>query len=448
MSHGQSWVRRFVWLLAACAWAESQADLAVIHQMRVHAAGVKHARVFHRSPVDGDLDAIFALGGPSRFMGTGSRGPWEREIKLGIFLQQRSRPGLVYKIVIADAPSFDGWTARVERVTSTEAVIACAPEKGNPDTIHKFRYDIRAKALLGQSTYDAVPMGDVLTDGGRTVLVGWNLEQQIAIEYLAGADPPFRVLSRREAASWIRRIPAAKTRSSFIGAATRPVFQPVRFGPDQRFSLRLRGVNDGLGLPGLLVIREQSGKSGKWFTLPQSTYDEFSAARPIRVQGGYVRGQTTIAEEIGPWQVVDGTLWFGKTFYDGEGMNGVGGFGFFDTGSRRFVIHSPAEIRDSSVSAMLAETHGIWLGLANRGEWANSGNGVLQVSYSGEALGRIGLSEPVGGIARVDGGLLMATSFGAALYDGQCVRRFFVDQTEGGRLRVVEADPGENEEAQ
>ena len=233
-------------------------------------------------------------------------------------------------------------------------------------------------------------------------------------------------------------------RSSFIGAAARPVFQPVRFGPDQRFSLRLRGVNAGLGLPAILAIHEQSGKSGKWFTLPQSSYDEFSAARPIRVQGGYVRGQTTIAEEIGPWQVVDGTLWFGKSFYDGEGTSGIGGFGYFDTGSRRFVIHSPAQIRDSSVSAMLAETDCIWLGLAKRGEWGTTGNGVLQMSYPGQALGRIALSEPVGGITRVEGGLLMATSFGAALFDGQRVRRFFVDQTPGGSLRVVEANPGEH----
>jgi len=96
----------------------------------------------------------------------------------------------------------------------------------------------------------------------------------------------------------------------------------------------------------------------------------------------------------------------------------------------------------------LAETGRIWLGLVKRGEWANSGNGVMQTSYSGQALGRIELAEPVGGIARVDGGLLMATSFGAALFDGHGVRRYFVDQTIGGRLCVVEANPGEYATAQ
>jgi hypothetical protein len=410
--------------------------------MRIH-AGVKHARVFHRAPVNSNLDAVFALGGATGFLGAGSSGPWERGIHLGFFLQQRSNPGRIYKIVAVDPPPSGEWTVRVERVTSSEAVVSCSPEKGTQMENLKFRYDIRSKAMLGRSVHESIPMGNVLTDGGRTVLIGWNLEKPVVMEYLAGADPPFRVLSQKEAASWIKRIPANMARSSFIGAATKPVFAPVRFGPEGRFSLRLRGANDGLGLPGILAIREQSGKSGKWFTLPQSSYDEFSAARPIRVQGGYIRGQTTIAEEIGPWQVVDGELWFGKSFYDGEGTSGVGGFGYFDTRSRQFVIHSPAQIRNYSVSAILVETDCIWLGLAHRGAWGIAGNGVLQLNHSGQALGRIGLSEPVGGIARVDGGLIMATSFGAALFDGQGVRRFFVDQTRDGRLRVVEASPGE-----
>ncbi|MBE0657769.1 MAG: hypothetical protein IH602_08755 [Bryobacteraceae bacterium] len=430
-------------MLAACAWADSQADLAVIHQMRVHAANPKFVLVLHRSPVDSDLDAVILLGSPWEYMLHSNERRWEEKAQLGIFLQHRSNPGLIYKVVVAEGRPYGECDARVARVTPSEAVIHCLHEKGSKAENHKFRYDIRTKALLGQSIHDSFLMGNVLTDGRRTVLIGWNLEKPVAIEYLAGADPPFRVLSQREAASWIKRIPAAMVRSSFIGAATKPVFAPVRFGPDQQFSLRLRGVNDGLGLPGILAIHEQSGKSGRWSTLPQSSYDEFSAARPIRVQGGYVRGQTTIAEEIGPWQVVDGTLWFGKSFYDGEGTSGVGGFGYFDTRSRQFVIHSPAQIRDSSVSAILAETDGIWLGLAHRGKWGITGNGIMQLSHSGQALGRIELPEPVGGITRVNGGLLMATSFGAAFLDGQRVRRFFVDQSRRGSLRVVEADPGE-----
>src|SRR5580658_3200125 len=35
-------------------------------------------------------------------------------------------------------------------------------------------------------------------------------------------------------------------------------------------------------------------------------------------------------ETIGPHQVEGNRLWFGVTFYDGEGWTGTGGFGYFD----------------------------------------------------------------------------------------------------------------------
>ena len=62
--------------------------------------------------------------------------------------------------------------------------------------------------------------------------------------------------------------------------------------------------------------------------LPQSTYREFARARPKRVTDGYSEDATTIGESVGPYQEGDDGVWFGKTFYDGEGLSGVGGVGF------------------------------------------------------------------------------------------------------------------------
>jgi hypothetical protein len=407
--------------------------------MLVHGTGAKHARVFHRSPVDANVDAVFALGGPSPLLGDGDSGPWERDIKLGIFLQQRSNPGLIYKLVVADAPPLGEWTVRVERVTSTEAVIACLPEKGNQTEYHKFIYDFRAKALVARFSYKSFLMSYISTSGPHPVLIGTDGQRSVAIEHAPGIDPPFRVLTRAETQAAISKVPSSKAWNSFIGAARTPRFVPVRFGPGGRFALSLRQMKRPSGLADELAILERTGKTVRWFDLPQSSYDEFSAARPRKVEGGYTRGQTTIEEGIGPWQIVDGTLWFGKAFYDGEGMSGVGGFGYFDTETRQFRLHSPPQIRDYSVSAMLVESDSVWLGLATGGEWGAFGAGAIHLSPTGEALGRISLEEPVSGIVRVDGGLLMATSFGVALFDGRQVRRFFVDRTQNGKLHCVEA---------
>jgi hypothetical protein len=44
-------------------------------------------------------------------------------------------------------------------------------------------------------------------------------------------------------------------------------------------------------------------------------------------------------------------LWFGKTFYDGEGNSGVGGFGYFDTADRQYYLFTPPEVVDCAISA-------------------------------------------------------------------------------------------------
>ena len=175
------------------------------------------------------------------------------------------------------------------------------------------------------------------------------------------------------------------------------------------------------------------------FLFPESTYEEFSAARPARVSNGYRREGTEMNERIGPWQIVDGTLWFAKTFYDGEGMTGVGGFGYFDVQERRYRLFSPAAIRDWSVSAMLVEPDAVWLGLVHNGEYGSTGGGVLRFDRHTQQVTHYELREIVHQFARIQGRLLMATDFGAAVLDGTSLGRFFVDQTSDGRLRVAEA---------
>jgi hypothetical protein len=94
---------------------------------------------------------------------------------------------------------------------------------------------------------------------------------------------------------------------------------------------------------------------------------------------------------------------------------------------------------DWSVTAMLVEPEAVWLALAHRGEWGDSAGGLLRFDRTTEKVTKLPLSNIVSGIIRTDGNLLLATDFGAVIVDGSNVRRFFVDQTTDGRLRVSEA---------
>lgn len=298
--------------------------------------------------------------------------------------------------------------ARVERATATDVVISCTPEKGRTGPNRKYVYDVRAKALVKRVDYDPFAMHCVFVSGKKAVLVGSNLQRVVALEYDPEREPAFRLLTGGEAENWTSRVPFTGGTAG-MGAEQRKEiypepkqFKPVHFGPGNRFTLSQDEISERIG-----------GKV-KRFPLPEST-------------------------GIGPRQIVDDTLWFAKTFYDGEGLTGVGGFGSFDTQAREYRLYSPAEIKQWSATAMLVEPDAIWLGLAHRGEYGGSGGGILRFDRSTQKVNRLVLQETVSEIARAGDRLVIATGFGAALLDGGKLRRFFVDETTDGRLRVAEA---------
>ena len=173
--------------------------------------------------------------------------------------------------------------------------------------------------------------------------------------------------------------------------------------------------------------------------LPRTTYDQFAAARPRRVKDGYVRAGTEIEESIGPWRQQDGRIWFGKIFYDGEGYTGVGGFGFFDLSERKLHLFAPPEIADWSVSAIDVGPDAVWMVLVSSGEYGGSSGGLLRYDHQSGLVRHFELLDLGVDLIRTGGKILIATHFGLAVVEGNKTKRFFVDRTTGGRLRVVPA---------
>jgi len=122
-------------------------------------------------------------------------------------------------------------------------------------------------------------------------------------------------------------------------------------------------------------------------------------------------------------------------------MTGVGGFGYFDPATKATVLYSPKEIREWSVTGMLVEPDAVWLGIAQRGEWGDHGGGILRFDRLTQQATRLPLRKIVHKIVRSGDALVLDTEFGAAIFDGSNIRRFFVDETTDGRLRVAEAIP-------
>jgi len=157
------------------------------------------------------------------------------------------------------------------------------------------------------------------------------------------------------------------------------------------------------------------------------------------LKDGYGRESTELDESIGPWQQETGGIWFGKTFYDGEGSTGVGGFGYFDQKEKKLQLFDPPEIADWSVSALDVTPDAVWIALVNNGEYGGSSGGLLRYDRHTSAARRLALPDIALRLDHINGKILAATDFGFTVVEGDQITRFFVDQTTDGRWRVVPA---------
>jgi hypothetical protein len=392
----------------ACLQAASPADSAVFGVFKQADAGLQHFAQLQRRGVTEELDLVIVIGSPKALsVEQTSWTWWSEERKIGLFLQEKARPERVYSLGIKSG--FQDCAARIERVTATDSVISCQGEKSERHPNEKWVYDVGAKKLLGQFSYRPFAMYRGFPNADGAVFVGSDTQRLIAVEYKADREPSFRVLSEADARPWIDQV---RTSVGTEGIEARHV---------------------------IYIENDKAPPPTAIPSLPRTTYDQFAAARPRRVKNGYVRAGTQIQDSIGPWQQEDGRIWFGKSFYDGEGSSGVGGFGYFDMNERRLQLFAPPEIADWSVSAIDVEPDAAWLALVRNGEYGGSSGGLLRYDRHSGTVSRFAFPDIGVRLIRVGKILLAATDFGLAVVQGDRVKRYFVDRTTDGGLRVAPA---------
>jgi hypothetical protein len=388
-------------LWAAFAEAATPADSTVLAAFKRTEAGLAHFAVLQRTGVTEDLDVVIAIGSPNALWPEPLPwAGWSDDRKIGLFLQEKLRPGRVYSL--GTKSGYQDCMAYIERVTATDAVVACQGEKSTRYPNQKWVYDARAKKLLAQYSYQPFPMHRIFPSAGGWVFVGTETQQLVAVEYKADQEPAFRVLGQAEAQPWIDRA---------------------------RASVGTQGIEADKAAPSVAIP-----------PLPRTTYDQFAAARPRHVQDGYTREQTTeIQDSVGPRQNEGGRTWFGKTFYDGEGSTGVGGFGYLDWNDGKLHLLTVPEMADWSVSAIAVAPDAVWMALVANGEWGPSSGGLLRYDRQSVAVRRFEFPDVVVQMVRSGGKILAATDFGLAVVEGERVKRYFIDRTTDGRLQVAAA---------
>jgi hypothetical protein len=393
--------------LAAASLHAQSPDGAVLHALKRIDRSLVAARVWHRVPLENGQDLVLAVGATEPGYLYPETGPWMLWPiqKLGLFLQDRMQPGRVFLLTVSDGPS--DCAARVLRATITDTVIGCLGEKSEIHSNQKFVYDVRAKRLVSRVEYP--PFADFTirrATADRVRLTASSDTQQVTLDFFANTSE-FRIVE-------VSRLPAiAPSRDRFL-----PPFPSSSraFGPARAFKLVEGDYDQECGTSHVVVL-ETGRRRQRQQTIPPSDCDR-----------------------IGPWVIDGDRLWFGKSFYSGEGFTGTGGFGYFDAVSRKFKLFSPPELRDWAATAILVQPEAVWLAMAVHGEYASHGHGVVRYDRRTDTLTHLDIGPSLGqGLVAAGDRVLVALDNGIAVIDGDIVKGYIVDQTTDGRLRVAQA---------
>lgn len=349
----------------------------------------------------------------------------------GVYLKRRniSRPT---KLVLEQAGG-EGFDLQVAHFDSSEVVFRKFDSVGRSLKNLKLFFDPETANLLSRLEYEPFKVTRILVEKGIPYFVAGDTKQTLILRPSENPDgfiietegEARRLLSSLQFYSWTT--PGESFR--FVLPERHPV---RRFGPRGRFVLEEESSTGKYA-----SITESTPEGTLAFELPQSTWDEFERLRPERVRDGYRRNEATIEEEFGPSQVVGNRLWFGKSHADSEGITGIGGFGYFDCETRRFVIYSPLEIRNSSVTSILITGQEAWLAATSGGERSGSPNALLRWSMTERQVQSRPLDDLAHAMAEYRGDLYLATDAGIEVLKKQGFRRYLIDITRDGKYSVA-----------
>lgn len=369
-------------------------DTAVIGAFKRIDPAVESFRTAFKQPIDDAhyLLIVSAASPPHTVRVRPGAVAWGNHQLLGVFLMARADASRAWELLILTdhAGRHDGTWLRVDRFDASSLVLSQQDnDYGFRSDSIKLFFDVRSKRLIRRVDYPPI--------GGTHVV---RADDQLCATMDSG-------------------------RASMQTGET----------PARRVCMESGRLVDRGGI--VLTPAAGAEAPADLAPLPQSSYDEFAVARPERVKNGYSRNVTRIEEKAGAWQRIGSRIWFGKTFYDGEGHTGVGDLGYFDTTSRTFAFLKLPELASWSVSALLVEGNDAWVGLMGQPEGAAYSNGLLRVDLKGRQTRRYEIPDVIRQLVRWNGALYVATDHGLYVVRDERVTRFRLEPGLNGAFVIA-----------
>ena len=413
-------------------------ETAVIPAFHRRNPNIVHFQTFYRKDLDGRHTLLLVRGGAAT-----RRWPlplkhfwWNRDDLLGLFLMKTDDPDLVWEMAML--ASDNDYRVNVARVDDSSIVLSrTVGDYGfRADTIKLF-FDLKFKRLLKQIEFAPLPVRQILAVNDNLYFVVGTREQTV-VARLDEDEPVLAVGAEMEPAlARAREAPAGHV-TPFVSSSFAIRREYLSIGSQGRFAASLVFQPYTRAVEG---VAERIGDEYKLHVLPKSTYEEFARARPRRVRDGYRPDVAAFGEVIGPYQIVGERFWFGKTFSDGEGHTGVGGFGYFDPQEKKYVVFSPPEIAPWSASALLVEEKDIWLGLVGHPEGATYSGGLLRYERDSGEAEEFDVGEVISQIKRWQGSLYLATANGLYILQDNRLTRYFFEPTLDGGTAIFKSQP-------
>lgn len=397
----QTGMTSWKWLAGLLFLALGQAQDPLPAFQRV--SGLPQAVTLRRIRAGDSQDLVVALASSHKCNPAPRPCWWNTKDRLGILLQDPKDPDRIQTLAVEPGPN-DDCSTRVERFTLQELVLSCTGEKWSTYDNQKFVYNLASRVVVSHFSYapfraerSAAGPQFVMAAGDRKLVV--NIDP-VGIPRVTAATPP----------------PGTESDGNF--------------GPGGVFHLSRQKNRYGSEYP--MIVGP-----GKIFELPQTDEPTWRRDRPDEAGSPRQIDPAEENEQIGPYQVADGLLWFGKTFYNSEGFTGVGGFGWFDPGTASFHLIASSEIHAWSVSAILVEQDAVWLALYRRGEYGNYPGGLLRWDRQSSTLHHWDMPWIASSLARGGDALYMGATDGIAVLRGDRIASYFVDRAADGQYRMA-----------
>ena len=218
-------------------------------------------------------------------------------------------------------------------------------------------------------------------------------------------------------------------------AVLKSIPSPDRSSPVQRRTLQVaRGLWLYVPESGIYVVNSRGVM--RFFPIPVPTATLYEKYRRATGRVGSPPG--TLESSIGPYAFDGERLWFVNSFYDGEGISGVGALGSFDLATRKYEMRYLREIVPWSGSALLLDHNSIWIGLMRRPEGAEYGGGVLRFDTWSGSVRKYPIDDYVVTITRAGSAVYFGTTNGVYMYATDQEALFHIRVEPGSRgLRDV-----------